>query len=139
MDSRPQAQPEGDIFEHGQMAEQGVVLEDEAHLALARGRVGGVLVVEADGAAVGHFEAGDDAQQRGLSRTRWPEQRHQLARFDAQADIVQRFERAEVLADVPDFDAHFAPSLVFHSRTFLSARVMTAITLSSDATANAPE
>ncbi len=115
------------------------MLEDESHLALAGGGVGGVLVVEADGAAVGNFEAGDDAQQRGLSRTRWPEQRHQFALLDAQADILQRFERAVGLADVADFDAHFAPSLVFHSRNFLSVRVITAITLSRDATANAPE
>ncbi len=109
--ARAQAQPEGHVFGDGQMAKEGIMLEDESHLALAGGGVGSVFVVEADGTAVGNFEAGDDAQQGGLSRTRWPEQRHQLALFDAQADILQRFERAVGLANAADFDAHLAPSL----------------------------
>ena len=36
-------QPEGDVVVHGHVLEGGVVLEDEAHAAVARGRVGDVL------------------------------------------------------------------------------------------------
>ena len=48
---RPHAQPEGHVLEHRHVAEQGVVLEDEAHLAAADVAAGDVLVVEEDRAA----------------------------------------------------------------------------------------
>ena len=47
------AQAEGDILEYRHMAEQGVVLEDEADLAFAHAAHGRFLAVEADGAGVG--------------------------------------------------------------------------------------
>ena len=49
--ARLHAQAEGDVLEHRHVAEQRVVLEHEADLALAHVRVGGVLAVEQDAAA----------------------------------------------------------------------------------------
>ena len=46
------AQAEGDVLEHRHVPEQRVVLEDEADVALADGRVGDVLVLVEDRAAV---------------------------------------------------------------------------------------
>ena len=82
-------QAEGDVLEHRHVPEQRVVLEHEADLALAHVAVGRVLAVEQHAAAVGRLQAGDDAQQRGLAAARRPQQRHQLARGERQADIVQ--------------------------------------------------
>jgi hypothetical protein len=44
--ARLHAQAEGHVVEHGHVAEQRVVLEHEAHLALAHVGVGGVGAVE---------------------------------------------------------------------------------------------
>ena len=82
-------QPEGDVLEHGHVPEQRVVLEHEADLPLAHVAVGGILAVEQHGAAVGHLEPGDHAQQRGLAAPGRPEQGDQLAGREGQADIVQ--------------------------------------------------
>ena len=120
------------------MAKQGVVLKHEAHPALARRGVGGVFVVQADGAAIRHFEAGDDPQERGFAGTGRPQQRHQLAALDAEADVLQRLEAPIGLADVRRLDAHLLSCPVFHSRNFLRPRAITATTLSKDATAKAP-
>ena len=73
------AQTERHVLEDGHVAEQRVVLEHEAHVALAHGHVGRVFAIEVDGARVGHFQAGDDAQQRGLARARGAQQGNQLA------------------------------------------------------------
>ena len=102
------AQPEGHVLEHGHVAEQGVVLEDEAHLPAACVPSGDVLVVEQDGAAaaVRLLQAGDNPQQRGLARARRAKQRHQFAGGDRKAHVAQCRERAEGLADVADFNAH---------------------------------
>ena len=43
------------------------MLEHETDLALAHMALGGVLAVKQDLAAVGHFQSGNDAQQRGLA------------------------------------------------------------------------
>jgi len=100
------AQAEGDVLEDRQVAEQRVVLEDEAHAAVAHVGVGGVLAVEVHAAAVGHLEPGDDAQQRGLARTRGPQQRDQLARGHVEVDLVADHRTAEALAQLADLDAH---------------------------------
>jgi hypothetical protein len=104
--ARLHAQAEGHVLEHRHVAEQRVVLEHEAHLALAHVHVGGVFAREQDAAGVGRFQARDDAQQRGLAAARRAEQRDQFARLDVEVHVVQRPEVAELLADVADFDAH---------------------------------
>jgi hypothetical protein len=45
------------------VAEERVVLEDEADLTVANRCLCGVFAVERNRATVGRFEAGDDAQQ----------------------------------------------------------------------------
>ena len=82
------AQAVGDVLRHGHVREQGVVLEDDADVAL----VGRQMV---DGGAVDQHAAGrladearDDAQQGGLAAARRPEQGHDLARLDGERDAV---------------------------------------------------
>ena len=65
--ARLHAQAEGHVLEHGHVAEQRVVLEHEAHVALAHMDIGGVFAAEVDAAHVGRLQARDDAQQRGLA------------------------------------------------------------------------
>ena len=59
-------------------------------------------------AGIGLFQAGDDAQQRGLAAAGRAQQRHQLAAGEVQADIVQRGEGAEGLADMVYLYAHLS-------------------------------
>ena len=107
----PHAQPEGDVLEDRHVREQRVVLEHEAHLALAHVGVGRVLAVEQHAARIGHLQPGDDAQQRRLARARGPEQRHQLAGRDVEVQVVADDGGAEALVEVADFDRSwsFAP------------------------------
>src|SRR5690606_12489112 len=61
--SRAHAQAECDIVEHRHVAEEGILLEDEAHAALAQREHGGVLAVKADRAFFRGGEACNGAQQ----------------------------------------------------------------------------
>jgi hypothetical protein len=45
------------------------------------------------------FQAGDDAQQRGLAAPRGPEEADELALGDTEVDVAQSGELPEVLAD----------------------------------------
>jgi phenol 2-monooxygenase len=100
------AQAEGHVVKHGHVPEQRVVLEDKAHAALAHVDIGRVLAAKEDLPRVGAFQPGDDAQQRGFAAARRPQQRHQFAAADVQADVAQGLEVAELLADVLNVDAH---------------------------------
>lgn len=60
-------QSEGDVLEHGEMAEQGVVLEHEADIAFADRARQSVGAIEEHLAFVGPFETRDDAKQRRLA------------------------------------------------------------------------
>jgi hypothetical protein len=68
------AQAESDVFKHGHVAEQRIVLEHETDMALADAAGEGILAVELNFALVRPIEAGDDAQQRGLAGARGSEQ-----------------------------------------------------------------
>ena len=159
--ARPHPQAEGDVLEDRHVAEQRVVLEDEADAALAHVDIGGVFAVEQDRAGIGHLEAGDDAQQGRLARARRAEQRHQLARRHVEVQVVADDRRAEALVEATHLDAHAAPApaafvtarpaegplaapgsapalvLTWRSTKYLSASVTSASPASSDATANA--
>ena len=119
------------------------MLEDEADAPLPDRTVERILAVEQHHAAGRPFQAGDDAQQGGLARAGRPEQRHQLAGMDRQADVVERRELAEALRDVPDFDVHRCPYPTAeapakrHSTIFFSTSVTSASSASSEATAKA--
>jgi hypothetical protein len=93
------------------VAEQRVVLEDEADLAFAHVGAGRVLAVEQHAAGIGYLEAGDDAQQGRLARAGGAEQRHQLAVADVEVEVVADDGGAEALVEIPDLDAHWGPPL----------------------------
>jgi hypothetical protein len=134
------AQSEGDVVEHRHVAEQRVVLEHEADLALAHMGVGGVLAIQQHTPCVGLLQAGNDAQQRRLAAARGAEQRHQLTGGKVQRHIAQGGEVAEALVDVLDLDSHHASLvdwLARHSMNCLITSVTSASSASSDATAKA--
>src|SRR6185312_6375989 len=57
---------------------------------------------QAHATLVRRFEAGDDAQQRGLAAARWAEDGEELAVLDLEGDLVDRGNRAEALGDAVD-------------------------------------
>src|SRR5579859_7075454 len=122
------------------MAEQGVMLENEADPPIARRNVGGVAAIEQHLAGIGKLKTGEDAQQRGLAGSRRPQQRHQLAFLDLQRNIAERGKPAEGLmniADINHFDAANS-SAYRHSKNDFTAKVTSASMASSEATAKAP-
>src|ERR1022692_2075774 len=81
-------QPEADVLQRGHVREQAVALEHDAR------------------AGVGGLKAGQDAQGRGLTAARRPEQGHELARRDFERQPVERSQRAERPGQVRDNDRH---------------------------------
>ena len=65
------AQTERHVFKHSHVAEEGVVLEYKANLALTHVTFRGVLAVKVDAASVRRFKTCDDAKQCGLAAARW--------------------------------------------------------------------
>ena len=102
-------EPEGDVLEHRHVAEQRIVLEDEPHTPVARSLPSNVPARRRAQRLAGSgpdFQAGDDAQERSLSRAGWPQQRHQFAIVHIQAHVAQRDEAPEGLGNPLDRDAH---------------------------------
>src|SRR6185295_14936593 len=144
--ARLDAQAEGDILEHGHVAEQRVVLEHKADVPLAHVLLRSVLAMEQHAARIRHLQPGDDPQQGCLAAARWPEQRDQLAGGKLEADPVQRGELTKALFNVADFDTHDGCSpenaaaawdcsrLAFHSTRLLSTSVTSASKASKEAT-----
>ena len=73
-----------DVVRHGHVAEQRVVLEDEADLALARRNAGDVAPVQRHAPVVDLGEPGDGPQQRALAAAARPQQHEELALLDLQ-------------------------------------------------------
>src|SRR5258706_7807441 len=96
------------VPERGAPRQQAVLLEHVARGApvvelLARG------AADANAAAVGLDDAGDDVEQRSLPRARRAEQAHDRVLGDGQIDVLQDFERrafrpGEALADAREAD-----------------------------------
>jgi len=140
------------------MAEQRIVLEDQADPPLLRAARAGILAGDHEPAGIGVFEPGDDAQQGRLAGTGRPQQGNELAGSDAEIDAVQGDEIAEALDDAFQLDAHrnrSMPQYVFsrnafyaaissasrrkrHSSRLFSVKVTSARRESSEATAKAP-
>src|SRR5262249_32665959 len=99
---RPHRKAEGDIVEDGHVAEESVVLEDEADIALLHGKADRVFITEKDTARGREIEAAEDAQKRRLAGAGRPEQRQELAGGDLQGDAVERGRIAEALRDILD-------------------------------------
>ena len=73
------------------------MLEHEADFALAHMLGGNVLAVKENLAAVGVFQSGDNAQERGFAAAGRAEQGNEFAGRDVEVDVFQRVETTEVL------------------------------------------
>ena len=100
------AQRELDVLGHRHVAEQRVVLEHQAHAALARGDVRDVAPVQGDAAVIDPRQPGDGAQQRALAAAAGPEQHEELAVADVERDVVDDRHAAVVLGDLVEGDGH---------------------------------
>ncbi len=92
------------------MWEQGVVLKNEADVALVGHEVGDILFPNEDAAAIGTLEPGDHAKRRRLAAPGRAQQREQFPGLDRQADVLDRVHQPlhpvrELLRDVLDADA----------------------------------
>ena len=99
----------GDVVEDRQVAEQGIVLEDEADAAFLDAETIGGLPVERDAAALVALEPGDDAEQGRLAGPRWTEQGQEFAVRDVERHAVQRGAGIERLDDIAHRDCGSAP------------------------------
>jgi hypothetical protein len=106
--ARQHAQTERDVVGHGHVLEQRVVLEDETDAALTRVHLRDVFAVEMNRAAafIGEFQTRDDAEQGGLSGTRWTQQRGERAFGHFERHVVERLVSAEGLGDGTDRNGH---------------------------------
>ena len=111
----PHGQAGRGVAPHGQVREQGVVLEHHAETALLRRQLVDAPAVEHD-LPVGQRQQPGQAVQRGrLAAAGRPEQRHELAAPDRQVHALQR----DVVAEDPPHavDAQFGEP-VAHPRVF---------------------
>ena len=107
---RPQAprtdlEAVGDVVGHRHVAEQRVMLEDEADAPLLNRERARVLAVEGERARGHRLQPGDQAEKRGLARAGRPEQRQKFAGLDAEIDRIENALRAEILRDAANLDA----------------------------------
>src|SRR4030095_13529198 len=93
---RAHAKRKGDVALHRHVGEQGIVLEDDADVALVRLAARQILAAELHGAAGRGFEARDQHQRRCLARAARAEQREELALRDVEADPVDGVDAAVV-------------------------------------------
>ena len=98
--ARTDAQAEGHVLEDRHVAEQRVVLEDEADAPVAHAARAEIFTIELHGPRVGRLQAGDDAQQRRLARARRTEQRDQPAARNVEIDRVERGKAAETFCEI---------------------------------------
>jgi len=84
--------------------EQSVVLKRHPDLAPIGRKIGDAHAVDRNLARVGHQEASDQVEQRGLAAAGRAEQRHQLAALHLQRDLVQRDDLAETFGDAIEAD-----------------------------------
>ena len=89
------------------MREEGVVLEDDADVALVGRQVVDAGAVDQHAAGGLADEARDDAQQGGLAAARRTQKGHDLARLDGERHTVDRDGRA--VADGQVLDVERAP------------------------------
>ena len=100
------AQRELDVVGHRHVAEQRVVLEHEADLALAGADVRHVAPVQHDAAVVDRRQARDRAQQRALAAAGRAEQHEQLAVLDLRRDVADGRGAAKFLGYLLESDRH---------------------------------
>jgi hypothetical protein len=81
-------QRKGHVLPGRHVGEQGVVLEDDADVALVRRQIADRPGGQADVAARGHLESGQHHQRRGLPGTGRPEERQELPGADVEVEVV---------------------------------------------------
>jgi len=103
------AEAEGNVLENGQMAKERVVLKDEADAAVTGRGVGDVLAMKEDAAiaaGVGVFQAGENAQEGGLTAAGGAEEGDEAAGWNLEFKVLERDKAAKGFADVDGVDAH---------------------------------
>ncbi len=103
------AQRELDVVADRHVAEQRVMLEDEADLALARGHVRHVPAVQEDAAVVDLGQAGDGPQQRALAAAARAQQHQEFALLDLERDVIDDRYRLIPLGHLVEDDGHAEP------------------------------
>ena len=101
-------QSELDVLHDGLVRKKRVRLEHHAEAAVARLEVVDHASVDADLARARVDEAGDHAQRRGLAAAGRPDQHHELAVLDGQAEVAHRDHAAERFAQADELDARHA-------------------------------
>src|ERR1700738_3299891 len=99
---RPQR--EGDVFPDGEVRIEPVALEDHGDAAPGRRQLVDELPINAHLAGGWLLQAGNDAQERGLSASRRSKQHHELTVARLQADAVDGIHAPERLPDLVDSD-----------------------------------
>src|SRR5262249_43821279 len=100
-----------DIVLHGHAGEGARQLEaarDAEMGALVRLQAVQGRAVEAHRSALVVQRAADAVDQRALARSVRPDEAHALAELDVQADVLQRQEAAEALAEIVDLEERFS-------------------------------
>ncbi len=105
--ARPHAQSEGDVFEHPHVPEQGIVLKNEAHAALAGANAKDAFTLESHITRIRPIETGDDAQKSRFAGTGRPEKRQQFALPNAQVHALEHYDVIEALGEVDGFDGQW--------------------------------
>ena len=97
-------QRERQVVRHGQARVERVELEHHGDVPVAGREVVDPRAGDVDVARRHVLEPGDHAQRRGLAAAGRAEQAHHLAGLHVEVDVVDRGERAEVLAQVAKLD-----------------------------------
>ena len=95
-----------EVVVHRHRVEQRARLENQRHAhESARGRIGGVVSVDAHPAGARALESHDVLEQHALARAAGAHEHEDLSRADGQRDVAQHPESAEVLRQALDGDA----------------------------------
>src|SRR5262244_897694 len=98
------AEAEGHVLENGAVGEQGVVLEDHAHVAAVGRHLVHPLTLDEDVTGGRVHEARYRTEARGLPAARGPEEREELARLHGQRDAVEGQRLAVALDETAELD-----------------------------------
>ncbi len=88
-------------------------LEDEAQVLVAESSdvlvflVGDIDAIDVNGTCVGSIEGAHDLQERGLARSRWADDTHDLSLVDVEVDTFKHLQGAEGFGDVVE-SYHFS-------------------------------
>ena len=88
------------VFRHREVRKEGVLLKNHPDLAANGRNVGNFRVVHENLAAARTLESRDEAQQRGLSAARWPENTREAPAREGERERMERYGRSEALREV---------------------------------------